>query len=105
MKALDVRGFMIELKNFFTDPEGQLNDYQREAWNAAVKKQGSQEITLNRERLAKTLFTKWQNIKKDILESRWDDLNILWKNPWYELADAIIAAEADIIESPKKDGK
>lgn len=96
MKAKDVRGFMIEPNNDIDN----CPDFNR-GKNSTLLIQGNREITLNREKLAEVLYMK---------SNEYPALHILWgfvedfkKEYYLKDADAIIAAEADILESPTKD--
>lgn len=97
MKAKDVVGFMIDEQN--TNCGSNNLNIIREAFNRGVREQGNQEITFNRDKLAQTIFG---------YERMGDKLNDMLPHvvaKYLRLADAIIAAEADIIESPIKDEK
>lgn len=93
MKAKDVRGFMVEYK----DLNGMIKIFGPGTMdvgigcghNYALDQQGNREISFNRERLAKVLLLGHE----DIYSKRVVD----------KMVDAIIAAEAYIIESPKDD--
>lgn len=94
MKAKDVRGFMIE-KESIGLPWGHANTLAGHGYvngyNKAINNQVEKEITLNREKLAIAIYNEHQPY--------------LVMRQSYKIADAIIAAEADILESPKKDNK
>lgn len=101
MKARDVRGFYSRsdiLILAITEGYQPLTERTKILRDNLVN-MGEREITLNRKKLAQTIFG---------YERMGDKLNDMLPHvvaKYLNLADAIIAAEADIIESPTKDGQ
>ncbi len=82
---------------------------EAESYNQAISdltdRLSKAEFVVDEEKFAKVLFTKWQDTKKDILTSRWEDLDILWKNPWYELSKAITSQLPSLLSVVEKKEK
>lgn len=62
----------------------------------AITQQGKVSIGLNRERLAREIY--FIRIGGNINPKRWDKIGGDYKKQYYELADAIISAEATLLE-------
>lgn len=90
MKAKDVRGFMVDKKEDCGCDKLHPHQASITGYNNCRIEMGMREITLNREKLINLIgeFNGTLNFEYHI-----------------KLADAIIAAEADIIESPENDNK
>lgn len=113
MKAKDVRGFQhisintiinaLGLLNSMIEGGEQHSQISREQLQAAYKEldklSGNQEITLNRDKVAKILYDNWMFQKQDPLQPKWEDLPESWRWTWEHLADVILAALPDLLES------
>ncbi len=98
----DIKGAVVEKDTPLDRPDGSPADAylngQKIGYNCGVDAQSSVPLRFNREKLAETLFAKWQDTKRDPWNSRWNQLSDVWKNPWYALADAINAVGKEIVE-------
>lgn len=114
MKARDIPGFVLNkitshLDSIFFEPENKYlstDELQRvfgEGFNKGVKKQGEREITLNLNKLIMIIWEKerqfhgWTCSIHNLFSDNPDKIRVI------ELAHAILAAEADILESKKGD--
>lgn len=113
MKAKNVRGFLIEKKKGNYDEcdyYGNLDEAKDLGRNQAINKQGNREITLNREK-ATDIAVDAMN-KEQLRNGITQPVHKYSKccscgrcHTALIIVEALIAAEADIIESPTKDGK
>lgn len=85
VKLNKIKGLMVDKKL-----EAYDGDLSSEYWNQALTEQGSRSITLDREKLAHIIF------KFDYPEQEWSNFKTKW-NDYYELSDAIIANEKELI--------
>lgn len=84
VKAKDIKGFMM--------PNSR---YEERAYNMALNEQGNRSVGLNREKLAELIY---KNIAPNSAKAIGFENEKSGKNYFYAIADAIIAAEAKIIE-------
>lgn len=74
------------------------------AHNRAIDQQSAKKIGMNREKLAKIIYTRarerfFTTMHPINAYPDWNNANDRWKKYSYDEADAIIADEADIIEA------
>lgn len=99
----DIKGAAVEKKNelikiIHGDKREMVEYPTAKGFNQAIDAQSSVRLRFNREKLAEILWSKgyatpWDEVKKDTRK--------LWKEvvkTHYEIADAIIAADKDIVE-------
>lgn len=76
-------------------------------FNDAIAKQGEVQITLSREKLAKTLYLESKKYFDKMMYGRnelfkeWEEMNNSWKEIHYKTADAIILEQKDLFEVVK----
>lgn len=103
MKAKNVRGFMIKKERLGISDSETLRQMVL-AVNESIDMQGKRDINLNRERLARSIYLKIREAfgnEKQRSQS-FEETELEVRKFCYALSDAIIAAEADILESPTK---
>lgn len=91
----DIRGAVVEIKHL--DPEECMDYCQCSAHRRAYEKQASVPLRFNRERLAKAIYCQKRYVEEwesTYLSAMINDA----KDDAYAIADAIIAAEKNIIE-------
>lgn len=100
VKLKDIKGCLVDKREHMNchDAAGYACTCGASDYNKSIYHQGNVSISLNREKLAKSMYESYLIIVSDPNLLPWDKEDNYVKKHWLEIVDAIISQESDILE-------
>ena len=96
IKLNSIEGLMVEKSNGILLTSG--SDYIKRGRNECIDEQGNREITMDREKLAQTIY--FIRIESpNVNPQRWNEIGGEYKEQYLKFSDAIISNQSQIIKA------